>query len=157
LAVRSLLGVRFPRSTGMDEAEVLTELARQHPFERIKPYLVEELSGERFHWGAVDALTYYGADAVPLLLPLLRQATERSQEPYLRALAVIGEPSITALRQELHSSSVAVRVEAARTLGLLAEQARNALADLVAILDDESAEARYSAARTLVRIDARRA
>lgn len=60
LAVRSLLRVSFPRSTGMDEDEVLAALARQVPLDRIRPYLMEELCDVRSRGGAVAALAHYG-------------------------------------------------------------------------------------------------
>jgi hypothetical protein len=156
LAVRSLLGVRFYRSTGMDEGEVLAALAHQLPLDRIGPYLVAEMADAR--WGeAADVLAHYGAAAVPLLLPLLRQNAGPGQMRPISALVAIGEPSIPALRQELRGPSLAGRVGAARTLGLLAERAQDAFEDLVAVLEDGAAELRFVAAQALVRIAAPRA
>jgi len=157
LAVSSLVGVRFLRSTGMEEGEVIAELTRQHPVERIGPYLVEELPKAGYRGGATEALANYGAAAVPLLLPLLRQNSGPEQMRYAFALAAIGAPSVPALREELIGSSVAGRVGAARTLGLLAERAQDAFEDLVAVLDDDAAEVRYHAALALVQINASRA
>ena len=130
-------------------------MASQHPADRIGPYLVELLPEARS--AAEETLALYGGAAVPLLLPLLRQHTGQAQMAYIGALAAIGEPSIPALRQELTGPSVAGRVGAARTLGLLARQAQDAFDDLVAVLKDGDAEVRYSAAQALVWIDVSRA
>jgi HEAT repeat protein len=151
LAVRSVLGVRFPRSTGMEEAEVLSALARKIPLGRIGTYLVEELADVRWG-GAAEVLANYGAAAVPLLLPLLRQNTGPEQTRCIHALVAIGEPGIPALRQELRGPSVAGRLGAARTLGSLAGRAQDAFEDLVAALDDGAAEVRFAAAQALVGI-----
>jgi HEAT repeat protein len=156
LAVRSLLGVRFPRSTGMDEGEVHLAMAHQIPLDRIGRYLLEELL--EVGWRvAAEVLANYGAAAIPLLLPLLRQNTEPAQMRSISILHAIGEPSLPELRQELRGPSVAGRVGAARALGLFAERARDAFEDLVAVLDDAAAEVRYAAAQALVRIAAFRA
>src|SRR5262249_39125311 len=146
LAVHSLLEVTFPRSTGMEEGEVLSALARQIPLDRIGPYLLEQLLEVR-GGAAAGVLADYGAPAHPLLRPLLRQNTEPSQMRSISTLQAIGEPSIPALRQELRGPSAAGRVGAARTLGLLAERARDTFEDLVAILGDAAAEVRYCAAQ----------
>jgi HEAT repeat protein len=152
-ALSNLLSMRHPRWSGADEEALLEWIASHYPIHRTGPYLVEMLSDGRTE-GAWP-LAKYGAAAVPLLLPLLRQHTGQAQEAYIYALKAIGEPAVPALRQELRGASVAGRVGAARTLGGLGAEA--AFEALAAGLDDDAAEVRYAAAVALVRIAASRA
>jgi HEAT repeat protein len=106
---------------------------------------------------AGPALSQMGVDAIPYLLPHLREKTGKEQQPYIQTLAAMGPPAVTALVKELSGRTVAGRLGAAHALRFMTYQARPAFDNLVAALNDQDAEVRFYAAMALVWIDASKA
>jgi HEAT repeats len=119
--------------------------------------LVALLPNSNATYPASMALKQIGADAIPSLLPRLRQNKGEAQTPYIEALAAMGEPVVPMLKKELAGDSVVGRVGAARTLGRLNYAARTARDDLLAALKDPSEEVRFWAAQALVFMDSSKA
>jgi HEAT repeat protein len=102
---------------------------------------------------ASQALRQIGVDALPSLLPHLREKTGAAQAPYIQALTAMGELAVAPLAKELTGETAVGRLGAARVLGMLGYYARPAFDNLVALLNDPAPEVRFHAAQALVWID----
>lgn len=130
------------------------------PYPKPKPVVTPGIESPYF----VKRATYEaGANPPAALSPALR--VERPLAPVIRpfeqwseqevaadTLGRIGAPAIPYLQQSLRSADPITRRQAAEVLGRMGSDAKPAVDDLIALLDDPDAEVRKIAARTLGRI-----
>src|SRR5262249_26802276 len=109
---------------------------------------------------AIGALGPKGADAVPELLPLLRENDPLLREAAARTLGRVARAGDTDVIQALAAAlrdpkaDSRLRYEAAHALSVVGGDAAEVLAAFAAALTDDNAEVRTEAAKTLVRLRA---
>jgi HEAT repeat protein len=133
-----VLAALHDRSVPADMVPVLAASLRSN-FAEVRHYAITTLA----------RLNQPNAAAASALCVLLADRAPENRELASAALVKMGSTAVAALREALRSHSREVRVEAIRALAAIGINARDAVPDLVVLLDDWSADVRAQSASAL--------